>query len=203
MVPEEGIVLDIGANLGVMTYYLAKSHPARSVFSFEPIPYNYENLLRLKNKFGLGNVKSFPIALGDRSGEIEMVLPVQNAVRFHGLAHVKEISADGIDKGELFRCPIQRLDEIEELKVEGIRLTGIKIDVENYEYFVLKGAESILKKHYPVIYCELWENENRVKTMQFLSTLGYKIFVLGDCSLILFNPQFHNTQNFFFVKELA
>jgi FkbM family methyltransferase len=149
----------------------------------------------------LSNVKSFQIALGDRSGEIDMVLPVQNAVRFHGLAHVKEISVNGIDKGELFRCPIRQLDEIEELNVEGIHITGIKIDVENYEYFVLKGAESILKKHYPVIYCELWENENRVKTMQFLSTLGYKIFVLEDQSLIPFNPQIHKTQNFFFVKD--
>jgi FkbM family methyltransferase len=201
MLPEEGTVLDIGANLGVMTYYLAKEYPKRRVFSFEPIPYNYENLLRLKKKFGLNNVSTFQIALGDENGLINMILPVEKSVRFHGLAHVK----DGLDQiksnGELFQCPIHRLDDIEELNNVCNPVTGIKMDVENYEYIVLKGAAKLLQKHMPIIYCELWDNENRINTMKFLKGLGYKVFILSKHSLIHFDREKHKTQNFFFVKK--
>ena len=201
MLPEEGIVLDIGANLGVMTYYLAKGHPERIVFSFEPIPYNYANLLRLKNKYRLENVSTFQIALGNENGLTDMILPVEKSVRFHGLAHIKDNSAHKNAEGELFQCPIHRLDDIEELNNSCSPVTGIKMDVENYEFFVLKGAENLLKKNCPPIYCELWDNENRINTMNFLKDLGYKVFVLSKHSLVPFDNVKHKQQNFFFVKK--
>jgi FkbM family methyltransferase len=201
MLPEEGTVLDIGANLGVMTYYLVKNHPSRRIFSFEPIPYNYRNLVRLKNKFRLTNVNTFQLALGNVNGFIDMVLPVKHAVRFHGLAHVRQETGDEKDGDEIFQCPVRRLDDIEELNKSGIIITGVKIDVENYEYTVLKGAEKLLKKHNPVIYCELWDNENRTQTLKFLKEIGYEVFILENVSLATFDPANHETQNFFFVKK--
>jgi FkbM family methyltransferase len=201
MLPEEGTVLDIGANLGVMTYYLAKNHSMRRIFSFEPIPYNYRNLVRLKKKFRLTNVNTFQVALGNVNGFIDMVLPVKHAVRFHGLAHVKHDTVDEKNSDEIFRCPIRRLDDIEELNKDGIIITGIKIDVENYEFVVLKGAEKLLRKYYPVIYCELWDNENRTHTLKFLKEIGYKVFILENATLLAYDPANHKTQNFFFVKK--
>jgi FkbM family methyltransferase len=201
LLPKEGVVLDIGANLGVMTYYLGKGHPERSVFSFEPIPYNYKNLLRIKQKFHLKNVSTFQIALGDKNGVIEMVLPVEKSVRFHGLAHVKANTPKAKNEGEIFQIPIFRIDDIEELNNPCNPVTGIKMDVENYEYYVLKGAECILKKHFPLIYCELWDNDNRINAMNFLEGLGYKVFILSKKKLVPFDGQTHRSQNFFFVKK--
>jgi FkbM family methyltransferase len=183
MIPKEGVVLDIGANLGVMTYYLARKHANRSVFSFEPIPYNYKNLLRIKDKFALHNVTTFQIALGDKNGTIDMVLPMEKSVRFHGLAHVKDNAPESQNKGELFQAPIHRLDDIDMLNNSCNPITAIKMDVENYEYYVLKGAECLLKKHFPPIYCELWDNENRILVMNFLEGLGYKVFILSKKKL--------------------
>lgn len=199
MLSEEGLILDIGANLGVMTYYLAKGHPSRQVFSFEPIPYNYINLERIIKKYKLTNVRVFKCALGETDGEIEMVLPVVKAVRFHGLAHVRDESPDRKNGGEIFKCQMFKLDELKELKCERMRIAGIKIDVENYEYNVLKGAEALLIRDYPPIYCELWENENRFNTIEFLAGLGYRTCVLKNGSLVPFEFAMHNTQNFFFV----
>jgi len=201
MLPEEGVVLDIGANLGVMTYHFAKGHPTRSVFSFEPIPYNYKNLLRIKEKFALSNVTTFPVALGEENGVIDMILPVEKSVRFHGLAHVKNNSPESQNNGELFQAPIYRLDDIDELNSSCNPVTGIKMDVENYEYFVLKGAECLLKKHFPPIYCELWDNENRIHAINFLEGLGYKVFILSKKKLVPYDGQKHSSQNFFFVKK--
>ncbi|MBA7553420.1 hypothetical protein ES705_46011 [subsurface metagenome] len=199
MLPGDGIVLDIGANLGVMSYYLAKNFSGRQVFAFEPIPYNYRNLQKIKSKFRLQNLYTFQLALGDENGAIDMILPVEHAVRFHGLAHIKYAAIDERNEGEVFQCPIRRLDDFKELRPEEIKITGIKIDVENFEYYVLKGAENLLKKHMPLIYCELWDNENRKMTMEFLKSLGFKVQILENKELTDFNPAKHTTQNFFFI----
>jgi FkbM family methyltransferase len=201
MLPEHGIVLDIGANLGVMSYYLARGYPKREVFAFEPIPYNYDNLKKIARRFRLKNLEIFNLALGDKNGIIEMVLPVEHAVRFHGLAHVKHETIEENNEGELFQCSVRRLDDLfKDQENKPFAITGIKIDVENFEYFVLKGAKKLLKKHMPLIYCELWENENRRKTIAMLANLGYKTKVMEHKKLVTFDPGKHLTQNFFFVQ---
>ncbi len=197
LLPEEGTVLDIGANIGVMSYYLAKDYKKRMIHAFEPIPCNFNNLERIKKRYKLENLNINQLALGNKNGSIEMLLPVQKAVRFHGLAHVN----DGLtrDSGEVFQCPIRRLDDFEPLKKESVRITGIKMDVENYEYHVLKGATDLLKKHKPIIYCELWDNENRIQSMKLLTDLGYSAMVLETGRLVNYIPGKHTIQNFFFV----
>jgi FkbM family methyltransferase len=199
LLPEEGTVLDIGANIGVMSYYLAKRSKRRTVLAFEPIPYNFRNLERIRSRYRLDNLSLFQLALGDQDGTIEMVLPEQKSVRFHGLAHVK--TALDSDPGEIFQCRILRLDDFESLKGNEVQIKGIKMDVENFEYYVLKGATHLLKKHKPLIYCELWDNENRKLSMELLKGLGYAVRVLENKQLTEYIPGMHSTQNFFFIPE--
>jgi FkbM family methyltransferase len=201
LLPDKGVVLDIGANIGVMSYYLAKEYPERVVFAFEPIPYNFQNLKKISEKFSLHNIKPFQLALGDENGTIEMVMPVKKSVRFHGLAHVKHKDIEDNTDGVSFECPIQRLDDFNDLKNISSEVTGIKIDVENFEYHVLRGSENMLRKYMPVIYCELWDNANRTNTMDYLKELGYKVKMLENNRLREFDPKKHSSHNFFFVKE--
>ena len=203
LLPEKGVVLDIGANLGVMSYYLASDSDRRLVYAFEPVACNFENLLKIRNRYALSNLKCYQLALGEEDGEIEMVLPVQRSVKFHGLAHVKHESIQEMNEGEFITCPVKRLDNFEPLLAEQGRLTGIKIDVENYEYHVLKGADKLLRQHSPVIYCELWENENRTKTMELLRKLNYRAMVLESKRLVPYRPGVHTTQNFFFIPVVS
>ncbi len=200
LLPEKGVVLDIGANLGVMSYYLAKEFPDREVFAFEPIPFNFQNLVKIAKKFKIQNLKPYQLALGDENGTIEMILPVKNSVRFHGLAHVKHKDIVDNTDGVTFSCPIQRLDDFQDLQKITSKITGIKIDVENFEYYVLKGASNLIRKYMPLIYCELWDNDNRKKTMELLINLGYQVKVLEDKKLKDFRSEKHISHNFFFVK---
>jgi FkbM family methyltransferase len=199
LLPEEGIALDIGANIGVMSYYLARKHTNRKVFAFEPVPYNFRNMEKIKTRYALENLSIFQIALGDQNGKINIVLPVQKSVRFHGLAHVVTNANQGKKEGEVFERPVYRLDDFNPLREKSLPVTGIKIDVENHEYFVFKGAAELIQKHKPIIYCELWDNENRKQSMELLTRLGYQTMILENGKLTAYIPVKHTTQNFFFI----
>ena len=54
------------------------------------------------------------------------------------------------------------------------RVTGIKLDVENFEAHVLRGATELLKRDHPIIYCELWDTPNRQEVMSPQETRVYR-----------------------------
>ena len=177
MLPDNAIVMDIGANIGIMTVPIALKVRNAQVYAFEPVPTNVKALKRIVNYFKLKNVKIFETALGEQAGELKMVMPVTNNVKMQGLSHVLEDNSnDPLSQGEVFSVPVQKLDDIAELKAAD-KITAIKIDVENFEYYVLKGGEALLRKHKPIIYCELWDNEKRYLTLNYLKGLGYKVKV--------------------------
>lgn len=201
LLPDEGIVLDLGANIGVTSYHLAKKLPKSTVFSFEPLEINMEILKRIKKRFGLKNIREFMVALGDENTTLEMVMPVIRNVPMHGLSHAVHKNITENNNGLKFNVPMVRLDDFQELKNTGKRITGMKIDVENFEYFVLRGAEKLVLENKPVIYCELWENDTRKKTFALLNNLGYSAFILHNKELVPFTEAFHGKNNFFFMAN--
>lgn len=197
MLEDDGIVLDIGANIGAMTTYLSKKLPESKIFSFEPIPYNILALKRIVKYFKLRNVEVLDFALGDENGQIEMVIPICKNVKLQGLSHVVHEEIKENNEGEKFLVALKRLDDLEIFINENLPIKGIKIDVENFEYFALKGGKELIEKHKPIIYSELWDNKNRQNCFELLSSLNYSIKVLEKDELADFTGQ--KTQNFFFI----
>lgn len=194
LIDDGGHVLDIGANIGVMTYYFAKRLPETAVHSFEPVPDNVKVLFRVKSKFRLYNVKIHTYALGEKIGKAKMIMPELKKVYFHGLSHIQQDEKES--NGYLYEVDVKKLDELTEF--EKVKVNAIKIDVEGYELEVLEGAKSLINKNRPILYCELWENENRKKSMEFISKLNYKILVNQKKTLKEFVGQ-RGYQNFFFI----
>jgi FkbM family methyltransferase len=192
-------VLDIGANIGIMTSNLAKKAYRGKVLAFEPIPDNIVTLKRVIQYGKLQNVQLFEYALGNENKQTQMVLPVVSAVKMQGLAHVIDQSITEFNDGITFNVPQYRLDDMPEL--QNIHIDAIKIDVENFEYQVFLGAKKIIQQYLPVIYCELWNNENRQNCFRLMTELGYTIKVLHRRQLVRFDPAQHQTQNFFFVRN--
>lgn len=199
LIPRNTSVLDIGANIGIMTVHLARSIGNVTVYSFEPIPGNINTFKRIVNYFKLKNVQLFEIALGATDGEVEMVMPVVNSVRMQGLSHVVHSSIKENNEGECFKVPLRALDNMEELLDAPKRISAIKIDVENFEYFVLEGAKTLLAKNKPIVYAELWENENREKCFDLFQRLNYSTFIVLNNKLVKFDNRKHKTQNFIFL----
>ena len=197
--PKDAVTLDIGANIGIMTVYLAKKAPKGQVYAYEPIPANFKILEKITQLFKLKNAQLFKHALGDEDKEIEMVLPIEDSVKLQGLGHVIHDTIEDFNEGEHFKTISCQLDSLDYLMSKNI--SGIKIDVENFEYFVFKGGENLIKKNKPIIYCELWENENRTRCFNLLSSLGYEIKILHKHSLIPFDTDTHKALNFFFIPR--
>ncbi len=198
LLPDHSTVLDIGANIGVMSVHLARKLPDSQILSFEPVPENLYTLRRLLKFFNLKNVKVFDFALGNYEGMAEIILPEYKHVKFHGLSHIEGVEGTESDRGIRYSVPMHRLDDISELQTPLKPVTGIKIDVENYEFNVLDGARNTINKYKPIIYAELWDNQNRTDCMKLLSDIGYGVFVIENGVLVKFEANRHQTQNFFF-----
>lgn len=199
LLDKDSITLDIGANLGLMSYFLANK--TKTTFAFEPMPNNIKVLDRLKSKFNLKNVHILTNALGNENKKIQLVLPEVDGVKKQGLSHVVDDKMTEFNEGSLFETDCYRLDDMEVLK--DIPVDAIKIDVENFEYEVFLGAESLLKKYKPIIYCELWNNQNRLDCFEFLRSLGYTIHVYENETLNAIEGNPDHIQNFFFLAKQA
>ncbi len=197
MIPNEGVVLDIGANIGIMTMALAKKLDKAVIYAFEPIPDNVKALKRIVNYYKPANVKLFETALGEENGTLKMVLPVIDKMKMQGLSHVvKENDNSEWNNGTFYSIPVQKLDDIEELK-KLPKITAIKIDVENFEYYVFKGGRELLVRHKPIIFCELWENEMRPVCLNYMKEQGYTVNVFDGNKLVPYTNQ--TDTNFFLV----
>ncbi len=201
LIPANTAVLDIGANIGVMTVHLARTVKGSTVYSFEPIPNNISTFKRIIKYFNLQNVKLFEIALGNSEGEVEMVMPMISKVKMQGLSHVIHDSIPENNEGERFKVPLKMLDNMIELTNAPQRISAIKIDVENFEFFVLDGAKQLISKNKPIIYAELWENKNREKCFELFKKLNYKTVVVIDKKAVEFDARKHKTQNFIFLPN--
>lgn len=199
LLPAQGTILDIGANIGIMSVLLAQNRPLATIYAFEPMPENLRALNRLTEFYRLKNVAVFPYAVGAENGWVDMVMPVKNHSRMQGLSHVIENENKTVS-GHTVTVTMRRLDDVPAIQQAGA-VTGIKLDVENFEYYVLLGAESLLRRHQPVLYCELWNDERRSSCIRFLSQLGYIPKVFQGGALVDFCGQ--PAINFFFLPVAA
>ena len=199
--PEDGVVLDIGANIGIMTVLMARRVTRGRVHAFEPIPDNFRALQANVEHFGLGNVTLHQMALGEETGELEMVMPEEQHVRMQGLSHVVGAPGTGDREGRHYRVPQLRLDDVDALADTPI--AGIKIDVENFEQYVLRGGRQLLERWHPPIYAELLPNENRQRCLELAESLGYWAGVLEGDRVVPHEPGRHTQHNFFLVPPAA
>ncbi|HTL80288.1 MAG TPA: FkbM family methyltransferase [Bacteroidia bacterium] len=176
MLKKDDRILDIGANLGFLAVHMAKKVNEGEVIAFEPMPDNLSALRYVKEKSRCSNIRIEACALGDHDGEAEMILPVFGKAKQQGLSHVKHESIHEHNSGITFKVPLKKLDSLDFI-FAGKKIAAIKMDVENFEQFVLRGAKKLLNEQHPVIYTELWENENREKCFEITGESGYKPFV--------------------------
>lgn len=199
LIPDDGVVLDVGANVGFTTVALARRARRGIVHAFEPGPFAFGALERTVARHGLRNVVTHRLALGSTDGTVEMVTPFDGAARLPALSHVVNGNAPA-GSGERFVAECRALDGMDEL-VSGPPVAALKIDVEDHEHQVLAGARRLLATHRPLLFCELWETENRSLCLALARELGYHVRVRESGVLVPFDPGRHRVLDFYFLPE--
>ncbi|MDX2007805.1 MAG: FkbM family methyltransferase [Meiothermus sp.] len=184
LLEPESVMLDIGANIGVMTLYAAKRVPRGRVLSFEPMPDNYAELEANRRLNGFEQVRTFNLALGEADGEVEMFTS-NDLEQHHGFNEgLYSLYASEFRSSKSARVRLAQLDHI--VAQEGLtRVDVIKIDVEGAELGVLKGGIATLRRFHPALILEY--NPEAYKSADYqasdlfdlLSALSYQFAALG------------------------
>lgn len=164
--------LDIGANLGVLTLFLSKY--SYHVYCFEPIP---SLCTYIRKKYEGCNVTVENCALGDEMGEFYLYIPIVGNTKYESRASLnlnanhEYIHGKKVDNIEKIKVKLKKLDDFQ-LKNVGF----IKIDVEGFEYEVLKGARETIKSNMPNIFIEIeqrYHKDSIYDIFQYIKKLGY------------------------------
>lgn len=163
---KDKIFLDIGAHTG--TYAISLADSSGEVYAFEPQRDTYYALCGGVALSNLKNIKCLNFGLGS---------PDQV-----GKKSLKIVSNDGGGSSLHSTSNILREEEIEIRTLDSLNLNDIgfiKMDVEENELFVLKGAEETLRRSgYPKFIFE--SNGVNQELFSFISDrLNYKIVQIG------------------------
>lgn len=161
---QDAVFVDAGANIGLMSLFVAHHFPDSKVFAFEAHPVNF---LVLKENIALnrvGNIAAFQKALGSAPGSTFIYDDQEDNRGGASMIHGKQSS---------YGHPVEVLtldSVIGESKVD-----LIKIDVEGFEPEVLEGAENCIKRHHPTLIIEISQerdvNLETQRIMDFLEEL--------------------------------
>lgn len=142
----EGAVIDVGANLGIVSCMLAERFPERVIHSFEPAPSTFRALKANIELNSCANIRALPYAVAERDGEVPFSAdPIGRATN--------SISAQG--GNSVINVPCLTLDSyVEDNSIQNIAF--LKVDVEGYETLVFRGAERVLARRLAaIIYYEV------------------------------------------------
>lgn len=202
-------MLDVGANIGMMALLAAKCvGESGRVFAIEP---NRECIERISAAIAMNKIRNIEViegALGSREGTGRLAV----LSRHSGMGTVANLGEDEMDRiSEQYSVRIMRGDEV----LHGVRPTLIKIDVEGFEWRVLRGMEETIGESGPGIVLEM--NDGLLKRdgrrgediLQWMTKREYVGFELGAArqgwryGLVLapYDPSFRRNMNVLWLKR--
>ncbi len=150
--PENGVFVDIGANIGLFSLYVSRKLPKVQVFSFEPNSKVRHCLEQTKKYNQLENLTIFSHAIGKKKSTGKLFKSIHNDG-----GHSLNPDYEQIDGDEFENVTIRPLSR--ELFSTHKKINVIKIDVEGAEQAVLEGAIDIIKKDRPMLLIEIFNQD--------------------------------------------
>ncbi len=172
-------ILDIGANIGTTSLYFASLNANAKIISFEPHPDTFKRAEENIKLNSFRNIELLNIGLGEQKAELKLYEVNENNPGMNRILAEETNLPYKIIQVDL-------LDKIMEEK-NTPPVDFIKIDVEGFEYSVLKGGANTLKNK-PVLFIELDDNNLRENNstaeelIKMLYAIGYTRFYRADTS---------------------
>jgi FkbM family methyltransferase len=173
--PANGVVVDSGANIGMMLLYLAQWVPHGKVLAFEPGREQADWLQECLDEHDDLPVELIRAGLGSSHG----MLYLQESTLSNDHGGSSQISDTQGEPVQITRL----MDELAARSIDGVDLW--KLDVEGYEIPALEGAEQLLlERRIKTLYVEL-SGENGPRVRDYLAEFGYQ------CHLFDQNGELH------------
>lgn len=196
---EEIIYCDIGANIGLYSLFAAKRlNNIGKVIAFEPQPETFKRFIENINLNRFENIIAINKAVGDKNGSVAIVQSADSAKTFVSktTSNNKEIKIDLICFDTfLIEKGIEKIDYL-------------KIDVEGFEYYVLKGMQKFLRNTPPkVIQIELYDEflkrsgSSLEQTINYIRDLDYTFWKLDGKIIKLYECKDHFSGDLFLIKK--
>lgn len=160
-VKKFNLAIDVGANVGLHSVRFAQKF--KEVKSFEPSSSNFECLT--KNTKPFNNIQIFKKGIGETFSKEILSLPADSSnCGAFSIVDFKE------HQGNLIS------EEIEIITLDSLNLKPdlIKVDTQNFEMQVIRGAVNTLKTHKPVLILEVEYSKANRMILDFLSQFGYE-----------------------------
>ncbi|WP_119163022.1 FkbM family methyltransferase, partial [Klebsiella pneumoniae] len=152
------------ANIGNHSIYWAANKRFSQIYSFEPISYTYEILLKnIELNFLKDIIKAYNIGIGKEKSQ---------AVLKH--EHVNNIGANQVEIMQGGGIMINSLDDFMQEVSNLTRVDFVKIDVEGFEDNVFLGAKRFFEKFKPLIMVEIFD-EHRKNIFEILKSYNYNL----------------------------
>ncbi|GAA3760286.1 hypothetical protein GCM10022402_42760 [Salinactinospora qingdaonensis] len=194
-IPADGVVVDVGANIGMFSLLAAASAPGVRIVAVEPVA-ELARAAAVNAELHGADVTVLNHGLGSDAGEVDFTYYPNNSVMSGMYAEAAAdrdvlrsylVTGDGAQPGPQFdrlvadrmtteprRCAVTTLtDVVAEQKLERIDL--LKVDVEKAEADVLAGIDAATWERIDRLVVEVHDLEGRLETvLALLDSLGFE-----------------------------
>jgi len=172
---KEKISIDIGANIGLHSYFMQKH--SKKCFSFEPQEKLYQHLIKIFPK-----TQVFCYALSSKEGTAMLYVPQISGIEDHESATIE--SSNLVESNTIFFENEIRLKTLDSYCFNDVGF--IKIDCEGHEMEVIIGGINTIEKNLPNLMIEIEEKHKRGNLLaiyEVLANFNYNIFYYSKNSL--------------------
>jgi len=160
--PGDVRMLDIGANIGVISIGLLLAGEVKLALALEPEPGNFQLLCKNMQQNDLAQqMLCLPLAVGENVSTLTMELSPDNL----GDHRIRQVPTSGVSELEresarriirVDSLPLPHILDLPEVQARGLSLPSfVWIDVQGYETYVFRGGMSLFEKGLPAV-SEIW-----------------------------------------------
>lgn len=177
--PPDPIVLDIGANIGLVSLGIATSMEGGGIFAFEPQRILFQMLAGNMAINSIENVFCYHLAVGDFNGSIPIPKIDYGAMgSFGSLEFGKTIQPDAGQNAKLEGPDVESVQIVTVDSLGFRRVDFMKIDVEGMEEAVLNGARETILSNKPILCVEALKSDKE-RLASLLASFGYTVHPQG------------------------
>ncbi len=174
--------IDIGGNYGQSALSFSIVDRTRDIISFEPNTTLEPYLKTVKRLLG-SRYSYYLVGVGDKPVSLELFVPRLNKVMLTGEASFDEaeVNSDMVKRRiglpyslSKTQCRIERFDDL--VEQFGLRPYIIKIDIQGYETFALKGMANSVAKYQPIFLLERNSDSQFEEMKVIFDEYGYEVW---------------------------